>query len=441
MSNIILQSGENSSLIQTLANSDSKRNPSIYNTKEVYPNSAVTWINIPSQNDVDAKSGASQTFALPKYGILTQVLLSVEKTLVRAGNAVADTASYIPAGDIFKMIDRVEFLSSSRVLSTLYSADLMAQYSNLSSDMLNPIVYTSMRQEDVGQDDGDKAIAKFTIPIVFGFNQDINTNMNLTFNENSQIRVVWADVDDRATVNTAEGEDEGKIVAPVTDGGYGTLNTSCGPPSLMLRYQLYGESDTAEMLASNFSSEQLNCLTTRMYRENPETFKGPADDKDITVSLLVRNIDVAQAFYIICKPARLGNGLDASPNVLIEIESVTIEASVQIIAQLDRNASMYSRLTENGYAINALRTGNTETNPIGLENCFKIQCGLWEHATAGPWSNGYSLREMNNVVVKAHFSAGVLTEDVNYDLFVEEECSTVISINSATGRVVNALSN
>jgi hypothetical protein len=58
MASIILQSAENSSLISTIQNSDSKVNPSIYNTKEIYPNSSSTWINIDPQS-MSAPSNAS----------------------------------------------------------------------------------------------------------------------------------------------------------------------------------------------------------------------------------------------------------------------------------------------------------------------------------------------------------------------------------------------
>ena len=430
MSNIILQSGENSSLLQTLNNSDSKRNPSIYNTKEVYPNSATTWINIDPQSAVPAKNGASQTFALPKYGILQQILLSVSKTATRSAIPIGEEIATIPAGDIFNCIDRIEFLSSSRVLSTLYSQDLQAQYSNLSADQLNPIVYTSMNAFPTSAAVGSQTIS-YCIPIVFGFNQDINTMMNLSFNEPSQLRVVWSQTED--IVTTAAG-----VLVPVV--GIPLVTTAMSSPTLGLRYSLYGEADTAEMLSANFSSDQLNMLTTRFYRENPVTFKGKDTNND--VQLIIRNIDVAKAFYVMCRRSTQASGALLNPNKLAPIQSVRIEASGQVIAEITHEQSMYSKLTENGFSINPLRSGTTDTNnPIGLENIFKIQTGLWEHSGGGPWSNGYSLREMNNVVIKVSFLDGAVDTDVEYQLFVEEETSTVIAVNSASGRVVNALSN
>jgi hypothetical protein len=439
MASIILQSAENSSLISTIQNSDSKVNPSIYNTKEIYPNSSSTWINIDPQSMSAPSNASSVTFALPKYGILQQILLSFSKTATRTAAAVAATTTVIPAGDVFRCIDHIDFLSSSRVVSTLYAEDLMAQYSNLSSDQLKPIMYTSINQSVLGNVNGDKVTANYTIPIVFGFNNDINTAMNLSFNEPSQLRITWNTVTDVVTTTDANGE-----VAAVAG-----VTTSLTPPSLGLRYQVYGESDTAEMLASNFSSDQLNILTSKFYRENPFEFEGVATKT--TQQIILRNIDVVKSFYVMCKRTNETVGIPyavgppvvyasaVSPSALVPIEKVEILASGQTICEMTYNQSQYSKLTHNGYATSA--TINGDASPINLENVFKIQTGLWSNDGGGPWSNAYSLREMNNVLVKCTFAAGSLLANANYTLFVVEDCSTIISINSSTGRVVNSLSN
>lgn len=312
----------------------------------------------------------------------------------------------------------------------------MAQYSNLSSDQLKPIMFTSINQSVLGDTAGDEVTANYTIPIVFGFNNDINTAMNLSFNEPSQLRITWNTVTDVVTTTDATG-----AVAAVAD-----VSTSLTPPSLGLRYQVYGETDTAEMLASNFSSDQLNILTSKFYRENPFEFVGVAGKT--TQQIILRNIDVVKSFYVMCKRTNETVGVPAagpvvasavSPSLLVPIEKVEILASGQTICEMTYNQSQYSKLTHNGYATSA--TINGDASPINLENVFKIQTGLWSNDGGGPWSNAYSLREMNNVIVKATFAAGELIPTANYTLFVVEDCSTIISINSSTGRVVNSLSN
>jgi len=46
------------------------------------------------------------------------------KNVTVTGDGV--NSAFVQAGDIFNVIDRVEFLSSSRILFTMYSEDLIA---------------------------------------------------------------------------------------------------------------------------------------------------------------------------------------------------------------------------------------------------------------------------------------------------------------------------
>ena len=73
MSNIILSSNENSALLQTLNQSDSKVIPAIYSTKEVYAPSATSLYTITSKTGSVA-DGQSESWDLPKYGILQQIV-------------------------------------------------------------------------------------------------------------------------------------------------------------------------------------------------------------------------------------------------------------------------------------------------------------------------------------------------------------------------------
>ena len=129
MTSIINSSNTNSALIQTVEAGDSMVNPNIYNVKEVYPTYAQTWVQNHSVNG-SAKASQTSNFNLQKYGIIQQILLTFDKTYTMGGSS---TALKIEAGDIFNTIDKVELLSSSRVVSILTAADLAAQFSNLTN--------------------------------------------------------------------------------------------------------------------------------------------------------------------------------------------------------------------------------------------------------------------------------------------------------------------
>ena len=429
MANIILQSAENSSLLQTLNQSDSKVIDSIYSTKEIYSPSATSWFSdLPPQSE-NVTPGGQMTFNIPKYGFLQQILFGFTYTYTSA--VVGTDTLHIPAGSAYNMIDRIEFLSSSRVISTLYSQDLIAQHSNLSTDQLYPITRTwSKKQKDgavVGTN--DVVTDSYLLPIVFGFNMDINTVQNTSFNEPQSIRIVWSG----KLANLAVKLNAAKTATskPVSGSGVVTL------PRINYRYKLYNEADTAMILSENYSEPQLNMLTTRAYRENPLelTSDGNSDFK-FTVNL--KNVDVVNAFYIMVLPSVV-DGTNGNPNLanvtaLQTISKVTMIASGQEICSLTPEQNYYAMLTDNGFAIKP-ETGEGFPSYVDV---FKIQTGLWENQ-GGVWSNGWSLREMNNVSILVEGKATL--PNILVTCFVSETTSTILSTSSNTGRLVNSLVN
>lgn len=430
MSNIILQSAENSSLLQTLNQSDSKVIPSIYSTKEIYAPSATSWFSDLTPQSENVNPGGQMTFNIPKYGFLEQILLGFTYTY----SATTPTAGNInlPAGVAYSMIDRIEFLSSSRVISTLYSQDLIAQHSNLSSDQLYPISQTwakktSGNASPVGTTGRSSIEASYLLPVVFGFNMDINTVQNTSFNEPQSIRIVWSGKLADLGVITS-----GTVSKPAL--GQGVISV----PRISYRYKLYNEADTAMILAENYSEPQLNMLTTRSYRENPLEVTSDASSK-FTFTVNIKNVDVVNAFYIMVRPTVVdGTNPDtatANVNALQEIDKVTMMASGQEIAVITPEANFYSHLTENGYA----QKGIVEANFFPFTNVFKLQTGLWENSGGGSWSNGWSLREMNSVSIVVEGTANL--PNVSYTCFISETTSTILSTSSNTGRLVNSLVN
>ena len=431
MANILLQSAENSSLLQTLNQSESKVIPSIYSTKEIYAPSATSWFNGLTPISSNVVAGGSLTWNLPKYGFLEQMLLSFTYDFTSTGNPAADVYQVIPNGAGYNLIDRIEFLSSSRVISTLYAQDLIALHSNLRTDQLYPIQRTFINGATGAVGDGagaGKDVSRtFVLPIVFGFNNDINTVQNLSFNEPCQLRVVLGSTFAVSTQYTLAGDVKTFSAAPA-----GTASISS--PTLGLRYKLYSEADNAMLLAENYSEPQLNQLTLRQYRENPKMVT--AVGSKISADINLRNVDVINAFYVFVKAESVAqeDGAEDDINDLQEITSITLTASGQEICKIDAQSNYYSKITENGYSIVPYIVGS-----IGYENVFKVQTGLWENSGGGAWSNGWSARELNNLVLKVE--ANTIRATANYMVYVCETTSTILSTSSNTGRVVNSLVN
>ena len=416
MSNIILQSAENSALLQTLNQSESKIIPSIYSTATCYAPSATNWYSlIPKTGSVTA--GQSQVWDLPKYGILQQIVFSYTKTL--NFTAAANTEVEIPAGDVFNLIDRVEYLSSSRILCTLYSEDIIAQLKSLSTDEYSTIsqFLGSSGTTAAGLTSVSK---KVTIPIVFPFFQQ-HTAPNLQFNEPVQLRIVYRNPN---ALRKHAGTDPTNIT--------GTFDTK-----VMLRYKMYSEADTAQLLASNYEEEQLNMLTSRNYRENPSVFTVGAnkvDNHKFTIEL--KNVDVCQNFnFMVRGPS--GTAEDASQNKLIKIKRVRLTASGQELCDLDEDQLLYMKVTKSGWPVNSSYLASAMSDPMDINNVAVVQTGLWTW-DRDEWTNGFSLREMNNVVAEVYVD---LAANKTYTCYCQELTSCILSTASNTGRQVISLSN
>jgi hypothetical protein len=419
MSNIILSSAENSSLLQTLNQSESKVITSIYSTKEIFAPSATSWYTITAKTG-SVSDGASESYDLPKYGFLQQMVFSYDKTVNFTADATA-TAS-IPAGDFFNLIDRVEYISSSRNLCTLYSEDIIAQLKDLSTDEYSTVSNFLGTSGTSTAGAGAKAINfKGTIPIVFPFMQNKNTVPNLSFSEPCQVRVVYRNVGAY------------RQVAAGTISNVSTVVTT----KLLLRYKMYSEADTAQLLASNYDSEQLNMLTERNYRENPVSFTAggaPVTDHKFTMEL--KNVDVAQNFYFMVR-GPVGASEGEKQNELKKIKRVRLTASGQELCDLDESQLLYMKLSESGWPVNSSYLASQMQDPVLINNVAKIQTGLWTW-NKDVWTNGWSMREMNNIVAEVYCDVDA---NKKFTCYCQELTSCILSQSANTGRNIISLSN
>ena len=436
MTSIINNSNSNSALVNTLESSDSMVNPNIYSTKEIYPTSATTWTKNEKSNGTST-NGNSMNFNLNKYGIIEQILLSYTKNLgaVSTGAAATPVTTFasLKTGDIFDVIDRIELLSASRVISILTAADLAAQFSNLSTSQYEPIRQTAIAartslavavaQQAVGASVG----LNYVCPLVFGFMKDINLQLNSSFLEPLSIRVTFS-------ANAQYPAD------PITAVPQGTVLTEdyITNTFLNIRYKSYPEAATAQILASNYSSPELVQVSTRYYDENPvfqDNDMGGGSVND-TISVDLRNTDCVEAFYIMARIVN-ANGTFGYPVI---IKNITYTGSGQEIMNLDELTLPYARLTENGFSSSLMRPSDDIAN---LQNVYKIQVGLYENDGGGVLSNTQSLREINAPRIKITLDTKTLSTGAGtrFRVDVMEDCSAIYSTSSAIGRLSLALSN
>lgn len=426
MSSVINNSNLNSAMVSTLSASASLINPQVYNTKPIFPPHALTYsANDPSNGNVPVKSN-STVFMLNKYGIISQILLTYRKSYVN-GTAGALVLGSVQ-NDFFNVVEKVELLSSSRVISTLTKVDFMSQFSNLPTNKMAVIAQNLLEPKTVGSvaAAATSGEVSFTCPLVFGFMTDINTQLNASFLEPLSIRCTWGKDWDLST-NFATG-----VV--------GTISS----PQLSVRYKNYQEDANAKIIAENFSNPTLNMLSSRFYDENRVSILSTAGaaTTDNTIEVELKNTECIQDFYIILlrsDPDTLSGASPASASDILDpvpqpIKSINFTGSGQDIVSLNSAQLAYGKLDSDGFSVGQ----DASVSANGFTNVLKFQTGVYHENVL---SNTISLREINNPRIRLTFDIGNQANLQRYYAYVVEDASAIYSITSATGSLQSSLSN
>jgi len=425
MSSVILNSNANSALVNTLLSSASLSNPNVYSTMDITPPHSTTYSeHQPSNGNVPVRSNTTN-FQLNKYGIISQILLTYKKSYQ---NVAGDRVLGTPQNDFFNCVEKIELLSSSRVVSTLTKVDFMSLFSNLENGKMTVI------QENLLQSKASAVAVVanqvspdfvFTAPLVFGFMRDINTQLNASFLEPMSIRVTWGK-DWNLSENFVAG-----IVGSVKE------------PVLSVRYKNYAEDANAQILAENFDKPTLNMLSTRFYDENRQSVLSTTNlTNPLSIQVELKNTECVQDFYVVLikTDPNTAQGatttvpsdvLDPTPQV---IDSITFTGSGAEILTLNREQLNYGRIDADGFSYGQ----DVSTNNNKLYNIVKFQTGIHGYNML---SNTISLREINAPRITVNFTPTESANVSRYYAYIVEDTSAIYSITSATGALASSLSN
>jgi hypothetical protein len=204
---------------------------------------------------------------------------------------------------------------------------------------------------------------------------------------------------------------------------------------------MYSEADNAQLLASNYESEQLNMLVEKCYKENPVSYTVGANNiTDHKFTMELRNVDVVNNFYFMVREnissAILARG--ATPNTLVKVKRVRLTASGQELCDLDEDQLLYMKVSHTGFPVNSSYLASQMEDPISANRIAKIQTGYWSYNRGEVWSNGVSMRELNNVVAEVYCD---LDATKTYTCYCQELTSCILSVASNTGRNAISLAN
>jgi hypothetical protein len=415
MSNAILSSNANSSLINTLLGSESVKNPNIYSTEEITPPYAATWQRC-DPTTATSIAGRTQSFEVMKYGYMQQALLCWDKSvsIPAGGTALAAAGVALSANDVIRCIDSIELMSAGRVVSMMTGDDLFAQFSDLTESDSIPV-----RASALGERTSAAGIAlsasetfRYCVPVVFPQFESIDTQLNCQFLEGLSFRVKWGVISNTPAATA--------IATIVADSAY-----------MRLRFKAYPEEQVSEVLSANFDQPELAQLSARWYSEPPESFTAaaavaPATTSTGQVTIELKNTDCVEDIFVMVYVADATTAF--SP---VKIDSVSLQASGQVLVEMSHEELLYSRLGEHGWSCSqSIADSGTGANVA------KMQQGLY---TWYKLSNTLSLRELNAPKVLVNVSG--LTPGAKYSARVSEKCSAIFSTTSATGRYNVALSN
>jgi hypothetical protein len=406
MSNAILSSNANSSLINTLLSSESTRNPNVYSTKQITPPYASTYSKCIPQT-MSVSSGSPQSYNLMKYGFIQQVLFTYEKEYTAAGVVNEDQVIF-SANDCCRVIDEIELLAAGRLVSMIRGDSLFAMFSDLSESESIPVraSATGQRATATALASGGKFTARYCVPIVFPQFESIDTQLNAQFLENLSINIKYGTI-----TNTEQGAGTATIV----------------PESMYMRvrYKSFDESQMSQILSANYDAPQLAQLSSRWYDEAPQTHTATAADKqEVTVKLA--NTDCVEDFFVVAYTAAKN-----TPYAPVVIDSVRLEASGQVLTELNAEELLYSRLSDNGWA----SCQDLASSGTG-RHVAKLQVGL---DTSHILSNCLSMRELNSPQMVVTLTG--LTNGTIYAVRVVERTAAIFSTTSSSGRYAMALSN
>ena len=432
MAQPVLNALNSSAIVNTMLGSESVRNEQIYNNKEINPPHSLTYSSMLPVTGASI-SGPSQTstFQVSKYGYIAQMLLKFTKTYTQTGVGTSSPGTIVPAGDMFASLERVQLLSSSRVISQLTRFDLMAQFSNLPEDKLYPIRESCLASRGlngggnptVGLAQNASVALDYVVPLHFGFMNSPELQLDSNFLEPLEVKCIWGDQLNVTALNNAANT---------------AFTATISNISLLNRYKVYMEDQNARILSENYDKPQLNILSQRYEDEvrASRIIAGASVESKISVEL--KNTEAVQNFYIMCMVSNEGGSAttagvftDYKPHA---IKNIRFTASGQEICNLSAKDLAYAKVSEDGWAWGSTFAEDTAR----LTNVAKFQTGTWG---AYKLSNCFSLRNINAPTIEVTFDSTATTNGREYSVHVVEDCATIFSISSQTGSVAVALSN
>ena len=445
MSNVILNSNQNSALVSTIRESDSAiKQFAIYSEDQIAPPHALQILQIEPVNTLDDYKSRTISWDLPKQGYLCRLTLEFMYNY----DAASATNDHMTKLGLLNCIDSIELLSSGRRIQEFSKEVILAKMSD------NPSHIGNAYQEGIGMDElpsGSTAGAahiRCLLPLDMTFSSSLRHSINCDFVEPLRLRVRFTDGDIGRTWNA-------------TSNHYNTVFTgvSISEAKLICEYRQLAASDADAVVQANFGSGQMTSLVSTFAKAVPVVSSialgtGAADESPIYVDL-TENAAVENLYVMVHVPradaiAHIALNAHADQNKTMHecdrpfpLERIVLEASGQVLIDVPARYIQHFGKRQDGVQ----RYAGTSLNKDVTAYVYKIELGFDNRFC----SNVVSFRELSNprltvypakpVGHDKHNRRSELLNGYKPTVNVVYENKQLQTVSSANGRINLSISN
>jgi hypothetical protein len=442
MSNVILNSNQNSALVSTIRESDSAiKQFAIYSEDQIAPPHALQILQIEPVNTLDDYKSRTISWDLPKQGYLCRLTLEFMYNYT-ATSAANDHMT--PLG-LLNCIDSIELLSSGRRIQEFSREVILAKMSD------NPSHIGKAYEEGIGMvtlpsGTAGAAHIRCLLPLDMTFSSSLRHSINCDFVEPLRLRVRFTD---------------GDIGRTFAANHYNTVFTgvSISEAKLICEYRQLAASDADAVVQANFGSGQMTSLVSTFAKAVPVVSpivlgNGSADESPIHVEL-TENAAVENLYVMVHVPradaiASIGDAPHADKDKTMHecdrpfpLERIVLEASGQVLIDVPARYIQHFGKRQDGVQ----RYAGTSLQDDVAAYVYKIELGFDNRFC----SNVVSFRELSNprltvypakpVGHDKHNRRSELLNGYKPTVNVVYENKQLQTVSSANGRINLSISN
>jgi len=434
---------ESSALKNTLAQAeDSVENPFDYAIEKQMPSNAVQWLSHTPVGTNSISAASSIQFELQRYGFLRGCIFECDVSIAALADdsgshgykTVANIKNLFP-----RLIDEVEFHSSSRRLARLSGKNYYALMKNTVGESARNMMETNLLCDNDDQFAVSASAAttlKLRLPLLFSYFENVATSVDSSFVEPLRVTVKFGDL--------VAGGHSVKLGTPTTTSVVSKTSASLTNPKLHCEYRTLTREMTDMTVESNYS-QPLTQYAYDFVDETPKDFTPTAGNE---VKIPITDNGCATDIYVyVEKPIdkMRATGTDAntdtdftSRGVPVDmLDSVKLVCSGQTICELSPEVmDLFAYKSAHGGNYYGGETkGISATNVGSFSNThfvMRIPLSI-VNDSASANTGALSLRELGNpeIVIKAK-STSTLEHRAHVMLRVQR----LVSTDPSSGRMV-----